>query len=49
MVIKYMTKQDHLNIQVVWDIVTENGTACAQSYSGDYSTPGDAQVPILIM
>ena len=30
--------------QVVWDIVTENGTACAQSYSGDYSTPGDAQV-----
>merc|ERR1719220_2997418 len=29
--------------EVVWDIVTENGTACAQSYSGDYSTPGDAQ------
>jgi len=29
--------------EVIWDIVSENGTACAQSYSGDYSTPGDAQ------
>ena len=46
---QYMTKQDHLNIQVVWDIVTENGTACAQSYSGDYSTPGDAQVLTLMI
>merc|ERR1719309_154825 len=29
--------------EVIWEIVTENGTAFAQSYSGDYSTPGDAQ------
>jgi len=29
--------------EVIWEIVRENGTAFAQSYSGDYSTPGDAQ------
>ena len=44
-----VTRPSPYSIQVVWDIVTENGTACAQSYSGDYSTPGDAQVPTLIM
>ena len=29
--------------EVVWEIVKENGTAFSQSYSGNYSTPGDAQ------
>ena len=29
--------------EVVWEIVKENGTAYSQSYSGNYSTPGDAQ------
>ena len=29
--------------EVVWEIVQENGTAFSQSYSGNYSTPGDAQ------
>merc|ERR1719369_707327 len=29
--------------EVIWEIVRENGTAFAQSYSGDYSTPGDPQ------
>jgi len=29
--------------EVIWEIVKENGTLYSQSYSGDYSTPGDAQ------
>ena len=29
--------------EVVWEFLQENGTAYAQSYSGNYSTPGDAQ------
>jgi len=28
--------------EVIWEVVEENGTLYGQSYSGDYSTPGDA-------
>jgi len=29
--------------EVIWDIVEENGTLYTITYSGDYSTPGDAE------
>ncbi|XP_023330192.1 uncharacterized protein LOC111702671 [Eurytemora carolleeae] len=29
--------------EVIWEVVEHNGTLYSQSYSGDYSTPGDAE------